>query len=44
MRRRREVDFLEVNHVFVRAVERFAGLIAKIHWINRILGQVRAEA
>ncbi|MNY32481.1 hypothetical protein D3C86_1667000 [compost metagenome] len=32
-----------MQHVLVRAVERLAGRIPHVQWINRILGQVGAE-
>src|ERR1700730_2784002 len=42
--RRRDGRFVEVDRELVRSVERFARLVAQIEWVNRILGQVRAEA
>src|SRR5271166_2675654 len=41
---RRDGRFVEVDRVLVRTVERFARFVAKVQWVNRILGQVRAEA
>src|SRR5258708_14590236 len=41
---RRRGPFLEVDRVFVRSVERLAGLIGEIERIDRVFRQVRAEA
>lgn len=41
---RRGGRFVGVDCVLVRTVERFARLVAKVQRVNRILGQVRAEA
>jgi hypothetical protein len=41
---RRDSRLIEVNCLFVRAVERFARLVAQIERVNRILRQVRTES
>jgi hypothetical protein len=33
-----------MDRVFIRAVERFAGIVSEIERIDGILGQIRAEA
>src|SRR4029077_20143659 len=40
----RQLAFVEVKHILVRAGERLASLVAEIERINRVLGQVRTEA